>query len=148
MKLVFYFIYTILVAFVLAMWEIQIEGKDGWAAKLPCWRKSKGKLVNLLGLPITGYLVFLIINFLILVHLPVFFASQWTWQNELAILGFLFLMLTLEDFLWFIFNPAFGLKKFNKNNPDLWWHKKWFLGLPTFYWFFLPLGIILILLGF
>lgn len=147
MKLLFFFIYTMVAAIAFAMWEIQIEGKDGWATKLPCWRKSEGKLVKLLGYPITGYLVFLIINFLILIHLPVFFVNRWTWSNEIAILGFLILALTLEDFFWFIFNPAFGLRGFRKTNPNLWWHKRWFLGLPIFYWLTFPIGIILILIG-
>ena len=148
MRLVFYFIYTILAALALAEWEIQIEGKDGWADKLPCWRKNEGWLVKLYGYPITGYHIFLISNLLLLIHLPVFFANAWTWQHELAILGFLLLMLTLEDFFWFLLNPSFGLKGFKKANPNLWWHKRWFLSLPVFYWFSLPAGIILILISF
>lgn len=148
MRLVFYFIYTILVALALAAWEIQIEGKDGWAAKLPCWRKNEGTLVKIFGLPITGYHVFLVINLLLLVHLPIFFASGWTGRNELAVLGFFLLMITLEDFFWFVLNPAFGVKNFKKSNPNIWWHKRWFLGLPTWYWLIFPAGIILIWLGF
>lgn len=148
MKLLFFFIYIVLIALAFAMWEIQIEGKDGWAAKLPCWRKNGGKLVKLLGVQITGYHVFLMINLLFFIHLPVFFVNQWNWKNELAILGFLLLFFPLEDFFWFLLNPAFGLKGFRQTNPNLWWHKRWFWGLPIFYWFIAPIGIILILIGF
>jgi len=148
MKLLFFFVYSVIAALAFALWEIQIEGRDGWAAKLPCWRKNEGALVKIFGSPITGYHVFLAINLLLLVHLPVFFVSKWTWNNELAILGFFFLTLTLEDFFWFVFNPAFGVKNFKKTNPNIWWHKRWFLGLPIFYWFSLPIGFILILISF
>lgn len=46
-------------ALILAWWEIQIEGKDGWAAKSPGWKIDKGWLMRLTGgLPVTGYHVF------------------------------------------------------------------------------------------
>ncbi|MFW6105295.1 MAG: hypothetical protein ACOC7P_01795 [Chloroflexota bacterium] len=41
--------FMVFLAFLLAFWEIQIEGKDGWAAKLPAWRIEKGWLVKLAG---------------------------------------------------------------------------------------------------
>ena len=148
MKLLFFFIYTFLMAFLFAKWEIQIEGKYGWAAKLPTWRKNSGFLVKIYGKPITGYHVYMFLTSSALVHFPIFFITNWTLKNELTVLGFLLLMLVFEDFLWFVLNPAFGLKNFRKTNPNLWWHKKWFLGLPLLYWFFLPIGIVLILIGY
>jgi hypothetical protein len=48
--------FMVFLAPLLAFWEIQIAGKDGWAAKLPSWRIEKGWLVKLAGgHPITGY---------------------------------------------------------------------------------------------
>ena len=47
--LIGYLAFMIFVAFVLALWEIQIEGKDGWAANSPGWRIEKGWLVTLAG---------------------------------------------------------------------------------------------------
>ena len=44
----------------------------------------------------------------------------------------------VEDFLWFVLNPHFGWSKFNKNS--IWWHKRWFLGLPLDYWLLGGLG--------
>ena len=55
----------VFLAFILAFWEIQIEGKDGWAAKAPCWRIEKGWLVKLTGgRPITGRRVGRALSFL------------------------------------------------------------------------------------
>jgi len=45
---------------ILALWEIQIEGRDGWAAGLPAWRKETGLLVKITGgRPVTGYHVYM-----------------------------------------------------------------------------------------
>ena len=60
--------FMVFLAFILAFWEIQIEGKDGWAAKAPCWRIEKGWLVKLTGgRPITGYHFFITLFYLIYV---------------------------------------------------------------------------------
>ena len=52
--------FMVFMSIILALWEIQIEGKDGWAAKLPAWRIEKGWLVRLSGgRPVTGYHFFM-----------------------------------------------------------------------------------------
>jgi hypothetical protein len=62
--------FMVFLAFILALWEIQIEGKDGWAAKLPCWRLEKGWLVKLTGgRPITGYHLFMTLFLIAMVHM-------------------------------------------------------------------------------
>ncbi|MFH1543178.1 MAG: hypothetical protein ABIE03_01435 [Patescibacteria group bacterium] len=122
--------------------EIQIEGKDGWAAKLPTFRLKRKVGIK----PVTGYHFFILLFTLIIFHFPAFF-TIWSVKKELLLLGAYIFMLTLEDFLWFILNPYYGLKKFNKNNPDIWWHESWFAGLPSFYWYLFPLAVIFIALG-
>lgn len=148
MRLLFFFVYTVIISFLVAKWEIQIEGKDGWAAKLPTWREYSGFWAKLFNKPITGYHVYMILTSLVLAHFPIFFLPKWTFKNELAVLGFFFIISVTEDFLWFVLNPAFGIKNFRKTNPNLWWHKDWFLGLPSLYWIFLPLGVLLAIIGF
>jgi hypothetical protein len=44
-----------------------------------------------------------------------------------------------EDFLWFVLNPAFGLRRFAKTHAG--WHRHWWLGAPIEYWIFTPLGL-------
>ena len=50
------------------------------------------------------------------------------------------------DFLWFAFNPAFGLRKFRKEH--IWWHAgSWWIFMPKLYWLLLPAGVILYFLS-
>ena len=137
--------FMVFMAIILALWEIQIEGKDGWAANSPGWRLEKGWLVKLTGgRPITGYHVFMTIFIIALVHLPLFFVS-WTWRLESLLLGFYLGMVLLEDFSWFVLNPYYGIKSFRKGK--IWWHKNWWGPVPSLYWILLVLVVILVYFG-
>jgi hypothetical protein len=137
--------FMVFLAFLLAFWEIQIEGKDGWAAKLPAWRIEKGWLVKLAGgRPITGYHLFMTLFLIATVHLPLFFVP-WSWRLESLLLGFYVGMVFLEDFLWFVLNPHYGIKNFRKGK--IWWHKTWWGPVPALYWFLLIIVIVLIYFG-
>jgi len=119
-----FLVYILALAVILALWEIQIEGKNGWAEKLPCWRIEKGWIVRVMGgRPFTGY------------H----------WRLESLLLGSLIGIMVVEDFLWFIFNPHYGLKKFKKG--EIWWHKNWWGPVPDFLLPALILACILIYSG-
>jgi hypothetical protein len=137
--------FMVLLAFILALWEIQIEGKDGWAAKAPCWRIKKKWVVRLTGgRPLTGYHVFMTLFILATLHLPLFFVS-WSWQLECLLVGFYLGMVLVEDFLWFVLNPYYGIKSFRKGK--IWWHKRWWGPVPDFYWIFFIIIVILIYFG-
>ena len=145
----FFLIFLFLSAYFFAKLEIQIEGKDGWAGNLPTWRKPpyKNGLLKLLtdpNQPLTGYHAYLWLFILVISHF-VFLLVSWTVRAELYILSYYTLLTTLEDFLWFIFNPHYGLKKFKKG--EILWHTYWLLGVPRIYWINYPLGIILYLIG-
>jgi hypothetical protein len=132
-------------ALILALWEIQIEGKDGWAANSPGWRIEKGWLVKVTGgRPITGYHFYMTIFIIALVHLPLFFVS-WNWRLECLLIGFYVGMVLLEDFLWFVFNPYYGIKNFRKGK--IWWHKTWWGSVPALYWILLALDIVAFCFG-
>lgn len=140
-----FLIYMVFMAFILALWEIQIEGKDGWAAKAPTWRIEKGWVMRLTGgRPFTGYHLFMTIFLIAIVHLPVFFLG-WRWQLECALLGFYIGMVLLEDILWFALNPHYGIKSFRKGK--IWWHKRWWGPLPDFYWMLIIIAGILLYFG-
>jgi hypothetical protein len=140
-----FLVFMVFLAVILALWEIQIEGKDGWAAKAPTWRIEKGWVVKLTGgRPFTGYHLFMTIFLIAIVHLPVFFL-QWSWQLECALLGFYVGMVLLEDVLWFALNPYYGIKSFRKGK--IWWHKRWWGPLPDFYWILLVIAGLLIYFG-
>jgi hypothetical protein len=48
----------------------------------------------------------------------------------------------VEDFLWFILNPAFGFSLFNSEQIP--WHKHWLIGVPTDYITFTVVGGIML----
>lgn len=137
---IFVFCVVIIIASLLwALMEIQIEGKNGWAAALPTWR-YKVYVKYLWEREITGYHVFLM-TFIVLILHSIFLYVQWNLVLEFRVLSFFLIMAVIEDFFWFIFNPNFGIHKFDRNNVP--WHSMWFLYLPTFYWVVLPLGFLL-----
>ena len=137
--------FMVVLAVLLAFWEIQIEGKDGWAGKLPCWRMEKGWFLKLTGgRPVTGYHFFMTLFLIAIVHLTLFFVP-WSWRLESLLLGFYVGMVFLEDFFWFVLNPQYGIKKFRKG--EIWWHKQWWGPVPALYWFLLIIVIVLIYLG-
>ena len=140
-----YLVFMVFMAVILALWEIQIEGKDGWAAKLPAWRIGKGWVLRFTGgRPLTGYHVFMTVFIISIVHLPLFFAP-WTWRLECLLLGFYVGMVLLEDFFWFVLNPAYGIRNFRKGKIP--WHRGWWGPLPGFYWVLLAVIIVLMYLG-
>jgi hypothetical protein len=137
--------FMVFMAFILALWEIQIEGKDGWAAKSPGWRIEKGWAVKLMGgRPITGYHIFMTLFIIGIIHLPLFFVP-WSWRLESLLWGFYLGMLLLEDFLWFVLNPYYGIKNFRQGK--IWWHRSWWGPVPAIYWFLLVIAALLIYLG-
>jgi hypothetical protein len=137
--------FMVFMAFILANWEIQIEGKDGWAAKSPGWRLEKGWLVKITGgRPITGYHFYMTIFLVAVVHLPLFFTS-WSWRLECLLIAFYVGMVLLEDFLWFILNPFYGIKNFRKGK--IWWHKSWWGPVPSLYWILVIVFIVLMYFG-
>lgn len=139
--------YVVAIALILAILEIQIEGKHGWAEKLPCWQRKDGWFVKIIlgGRPLTGYHLAIFLFLMAVFHF-VFFLIPWNFQAELFILGLLLELILLGDFFWFVLNPHFGLKKFKKD--EIWWHKKWLGPVPSLYIYLAIAATILIYLGF
>lgn len=141
--------WVLLLAFVFAQVEIQIEGSNGWAAGLPTWRiESGGFLQEWLwgGRPLTGYHVWIFAFMALVFHLPVFVGGRFSPRLEMRILGCLMLFWIVEDFIWFVMNPAFGLSRFNPSMVP--WHKHWVFGMPLDYPLFLGTGIVLLWLSY
>jgi hypothetical protein len=137
-----FFVGVALASTLFAMLEIQIEGGQGWAAGLPTW-KVDNRLTRLCcgNRPLTGYHFYMHLLVLTFLHLPFLIGlAEWTWRHELRVLGFLILFYITEDFLWFVFNPAFGLRRFKREH--IWWHApSWWWIMPRDYWVFLPVGV-------
>jgi hypothetical protein len=117
--------------------EIQIEGAAGWAAALPTWRIEKHWLLDIFwgGRPMTGYHAWVFPFVALFFHYPFFFMQQWSIKLELRALASIMFFWIVEDYLWFILNPAYGINHFS---PEyILWHKNWFWFAPVDYWIFL-----------
>jgi hypothetical protein len=139
--------FLLLVAWVFALWEIQIEGKHGWAENLPTWRMDTQWTRALYKRPITGYHLYAQVFVFFIAHSPFGLSLvPWGLRHEMRILAFLVLFWVLEDFLWFLCNPAYGWRNFKPQSIA--WHRDcWWWIAPRDYWVGVPLGIFLYLVG-
>jgi len=146
---VIYFLVLMWCAFCFAQVEIAIEGKHGWAENLPTWHLPRTNWASIIffgGKPATGYHMWMEIFIVSILH-TVYVYVPFSWMVELQILAFFLYFSVAEDFLWFAYNPFYGISNFR---PDkIWWHKDgWWLIAPRDYYLFLTLGTALYLLSF
>ncbi len=144
MRHLLYFLGVIAASVAWALMEIQIEGRSGWASALPTWRFENAWTRRFLGArQITGYHVYIQLVAAVFVHLPYVLVPRWpSWGVELRIIAFLVFFWNLEDFLWFVFNPAYGIRRFRRE--EVWWHaKSWWWFMPRDYWITLPIAVLL-----
>lgn len=128
--------WVVMLAYFFAHAEIQIEGGAGWAANLPTWRIEQHWLLDVFwgGRPMTGYHAWLFPFITLFFHLPLFFIGHWSWRAECLVLACIMLFWIVEDFLWFLLNPAYGLARFHAEAIP--WHKHWLWIAPADYWIF------------
>jgi hypothetical protein len=128
-------LFILIAAALFAKLEIQIEGPHGWAEKLPTWRVERHILLDWFfgSRPLTGYHVWAFLFVFFFFHMPFFWGSfSWSLRGELQAIAAYTAFWIAEDALWFILNPHYGWKKFTREN--VWWHKRWALGVPVDYW--------------
>ncbi len=143
-ELALLFLWIALTAFFFAKVEIQIEGPAGWAASLPTWRVENHWLLDMFwgGRPMTGYHAWVFSFMFLIFHLGVFIHQNWSLRTEARIIASLMLFWIIEDFLWFILNPAYGIHNFSPNRIP--WHKHWFMQMPVDYWTFTMVSLLLV----
>jgi len=137
-------LFLILLSAIHAKMELMSEGKMGWGLRFPCWTVNNRLIKLLINKELTGYHFYMCIMFLLLFHSPFLFI-KWTLSKEFIILGAYFLYWVMEDFFWFVESPHYGLRNFKPGR--IYWHKRWFLGLPYTYWESIIIGTILLLIG-
>ena len=139
--------WVLLLAFMFAHVEIEIEGTAGWAVNLPTWRIEHHWLLDLFwgGRPMTGYHAWVFSFMFVFFHFPMVASGRASWRSEAHALGCIMLFWIVEDFLWFVFNPGFGMARFNA--IEVVWHKRWLWSAPIEYWMFLPIAALLLWYG-
>jgi hypothetical protein len=134
-------------AFGLAAIEIEIEGGWGWAERLPTWWRSRGVVGRVYGVamgrrPLTGYHVWAFTIPLIVLHLPYAMGVGWTLAGELRTLATFFALAVVWDYLWFVLNPAYTVKRFERGK--VWWFEvPWLWRFPLDYYAGIALSLAL-----
>jgi hypothetical protein len=134
-------------AFGLAGIEIEIEGAYGWAERLPTWFKKRGRLGRVYGLvmggrPLTGYHVYAFTIPMLVLHLPFVMGVEWTLAGELRAVATYFALAVVWDYLWFVLNPAYTVKRFRRGN--VWWFEvPWIWRFPLDYYLGIAVSILL-----
>ena len=111
MDAIIFFAFVLLTSALLAKVEIEMEGKHGYAEKLPVSWRTDNKWIRRL-LTGTSYHLYMGLFLLSLVHLPFVIGLDWTIGREMLALSFLAFMTVAEDFLWFVLNPHYGIRKY------------------------------------
>lgn len=127
---------AVVMAFFFAKVEIHIEGPHGWATSLPTWRIERHRLLDWFfgGRAMTGYHAWMLPFMALAFHFPAVATWSWSWALEARMLAAMFVFWIVEDLLWFVLNPAWGLRRFTPREAT--WHKRWLLGAPVDYWVF------------
>jgi hypothetical protein len=130
-------------AYLFARVEVEIEGEAGWAANLPTWRIEEHVLLDIFwgGRALTGYHLWMFSFIGVFFHFPLFFMGAWSPQLEARVMASVMVFWIVEDFLWFVINPAFGWRRFKQEHVS--WHKRWALGAPIDYWIFGAISVLL-----
>jgi hypothetical protein len=134
-------------AFGLAGIEIEIEGGLGWAERLPTWFRKLGAVGRAYGLvmgqrPLTGYHVYAFTIPVLLLHLPYVMGVDWTLAGELRTLATFFAIAVVWDYLWFVLNPAYTVRRFRRG--AVWWFEvPWIWRFPLDYYAGVALSVVL-----
>jgi hypothetical protein len=131
-RILFLFGYAALFAAV----EIEIEGPDGWAERLPTWYRVTpwyarlyARVMN--GKPLTGYHAVMFVLPLASFHIGFVGGVPWSWPAEATALSAYLIWAAVWDLLWFVFNPRYGWRRFVPS--QVWWHRRWVGRLPVDY---------------
>lgn len=139
---------VLVAAYLFARVEVEIEGEAGWAANLPTWRIEDHPLLDIFwgGRALTGYHLWMFSFIGVLFHFPLCFMGQWSLPLEARVMASIMVFWIVEDYLWFVINPAFGWRRFCKEHVA--WHKRWAFGAPIDYWIFGLVSVLLFWYGF
>jgi hypothetical protein len=138
-------------AFGLAGIEIEIEGGVGWAERLPTWYLKRGLTGRIYGIvmgqrPLTGYHVYAFTIPMLILHLPYVMGVDWSVAAELRTIATYFVLAVIWDYLWFVLNPAYTVRRFRRGN--VWWFEvPWIWRFPLDYYLGVGFSMVLVAIG-
>ena len=112
--------FTLAFATLWAWMEVEMEGKHGWAINLPTSCAFYGW---------TWYHVSMNLIVLLVMFYSLQYANFARWYYKLSYyVLYVTAWFVVEDIMWFVLNPHYGIRKYTPN--DIFWHanKVWFLG--------------------
>jgi hypothetical protein len=125
-------------ALLMALLEIEIEGRHGWAERLPTWYRTGGpaaRVYHAIGgmRPLTGYHLMMFPIPLLLLHYPYVAGADWSLASEASTIAVFLAWIIAWDYLWFVLNPYWGLARFRRG--EVWWYPgRWIGRLPLDYY--------------
>lgn len=128
--------FLFVMAVLFAVFEIEAEGKYGWAEKFPTWYRVNGPAkwyVRVTHKPLTGYHLPLFLVSVMLFLWPMAAISNWSWAGVLAGFANYFAWVVVWDYCWFILNPHYGWSNFRRSK--VWWfgNEPWLGSIPVSY---------------
>jgi hypothetical protein len=115
--------YLFVMAILFAVFEIESEGKYGWAERHPTWYRVSGPVANIyrrvINKPLTGYHAALLFVPILIFFWPMVAQSTITWSGVFDALATYFAWVVVWDFAWFVLNPYYGVGNFRRDS--VWW---------------------------
>ena len=124
-------------AVLMALLEIEIEGRHGWAERLPTWYRVRGpaaRTYRFIGgtRPLTGYHLMMFPIPLLMLHYPYVAGADWSLAAEASTIAVFLAWIIAWDYLWFVLNPYWGVRRFRRG--AVWWYPGAWVGpLPLDY---------------
>src|SRR5204863_342189 len=92
--------------------------------------------------PLPGYPVFAFTIPLVVLHLPFVMGVHWTLAGELRTIATYFALAVIWDYLWFVLNPAYTVRRFGRGR--VWWFEvPWIWRFPLDYYAGIALSLAL-----
>ncbi len=138
-------------ALLIAIVEIEAEGKYGWAEKMPTWYRTTGWFAKfyraMIHKPLTGYHLALAPFTAGIFIYPMVANSNLTWAGVFIAAGQWFVWVTVWDFAWFVLNPSYGIKRFDPD--EVWWFadERWIGPVPQGYILNLMYSVLFVSIG-
>lgn len=128
MKIVLIFIWIYMAMIAMSFWESYVEGRNPWDKRKLGWKIKMGRYC----LPAYHFYVFFIM-WPLLLSLPLIIYG---WDLKLfgILISAYFSGMIIQDFMWFVVNPAVKLSEFNSKWVKYYpWIKIGKFEIPTFY---------------